>query len=101
MAVLSLEILKKHVNADDFTDDDRYLEALLEASTQAVLNEIRRSRDEIMEIGGGEWPAPVAHAILLLAGHFYNQREAVSSAQMHEVPCGLTALLLPYAKLTL
>ncbi|MDE6801756.1 MAG: head-tail connector protein [Muribaculaceae bacterium] len=101
MAQLSLDILKKHVRAEEFDDDDRYLQALLEASTQAVLNETRRTRQEMLDKGGGEWPDPVAHAILLLAGHLYNQREAVSTTQMHEVPCGLTALILPYTKLTI
>lgn len=99
MAVLNVEILKKHVRADDFSEDDAYLEMLLQAATEAVVNETNRSIEELTEMGGGTLPAPVVHAVLLLAGHFYNQREAVSGVQMHEVPCGVKSLVLPYTRL--
>ena len=32
MATVDLELLKKHVHADDFTDDDVYLQHLLGAA---------------------------------------------------------------------
>ena len=86
MAV-NLELLKKHVRADDFRDDDEYLQHLLEAA------------EELQELGGGEWPKPLQQAVLLAAGHWYNQREAVSGVQMAEVPYTLTALVKPYRKL--
>ena len=38
-------------------------------------------------------------AVLLIAGHWYNQREAVSGVQMAEVPYTMQALIKPYRKL--
>ena len=34
MASLDLDLLKKHVRADDFSDDDQYLAHLLDAAKQ-------------------------------------------------------------------
>ena len=51
-------------------------------------------------MGGGETlPATLQQAVLLIAGHWYNQREAVSGVQMAEVPYTLQALVKPYRKL--
>lgn len=36
---------------------------------------------------------------MMLAAHWYNQRETVSAVQMHEVPDALQALVKPYRKL--
>ena len=47
----------------------------------------------------GEFPAPLKHAMMMLAAHWYNQRESVSSVQMHEVPDALQSLVKPYRKL--
>lgn len=49
-----------------------------------------------------EVPAPIRVAILLLTGHFFNNREAVSSSQFRSgssdqpLPFGVDALLAPY-----
>ena len=39
------------------------------------------------------------HAVMMVAAHWYNQRESVSSVQMHTVPGTLQALVKPYVKL--
>lgn len=45
-------------------------------------------------------PAAIRHAALLMIGHWYAQREAVSAAgQSAEVPIGVSALLAPYRRL--
>jgi uncharacterized phiE125 gp8 family phage protein len=42
-------------------------------------------------------PAPIRRAILMIAGHWYENREAVNVGQpLTEVPLGVTALLGPY-----
>lgn len=43
-------------------------------------------------------PAPIRHAILLLIGHWYGLREAVSVSQVkpEAIPLGVDALLSPY-----
>lgn len=99
MALVSLELLKKHVRADDFVDDDTYLSRLLSAAEEYVCTATNRTEAELLENGGGELPATLQQAVLLIAGHWYNQREAVSGVQMAEVPYTLQALIKPYRKL--
>ena len=99
MATVDLELLKKHVRADDFADDDDYLAHLLDAAEQYVCTATNREAAELLEMGGGVLPATLQQAVLLIAGHWYNQREAVSGVQMAEVPYTLQALIKPYRKL--
>lgn len=99
MAVVSLALFKKHVRADDFADDDEYLEHLLEAAETAVITATNRSQEELEQMGGGKMPTPIKHVIMLIGAHWYNQRESVSSVQMHAVPDSLQALIKPYRKL--
>lgn len=99
MAVVSLELFKKHVRADDFADDDEYLEHLLETAESAVITATNRTQEELAQMGDGEMPTPIKHAIMMLGAHWYNQRESVSSVQMHAVPDSLQALIKPYRKL--
>lgn len=94
-----LKMLKKHVRADDFNDDDEYLQQLLDAAESYVCRATNRTMDELVEMGEGEMPKPLWHAVLLICGHWYNQREAVSAGQMTEVPYTLSALLKEYTKL--
>ena len=99
MATMDLELLKKHVRADDFSDDDDYLAFLFDAAERHVCNATNREAAELIEMGGGSLPPTLQQAALLIAGHWYNQREAVSGVQMAEVPYTLQALIKPYRKL--
>lgn len=99
MAVVSLALFKKHVRADDFADDDEYLGHLLEVAETAVITSTNRDQEELEQMGGGKMPTPIKHAIMLIGAHWYNQRESVSSVQMHAVPDSLQALIKPYRKL--
>lgn len=99
MSTVDLALLKKHVRADDFSDDDEYLTHLLTAAEQHVCRATNRSAEELLQMGDGIFPAELQQAVLLIAGHWYNQREAVSGVQMAEVPYTLQALIKPYRKL--
>lgn len=100
MATVDIALLKKHVRADDFSDDDSYLAQLLAAAEQYVTTATNRSTEELLGMGDGtHLPPTLQQAVLLIAGHWYNQREAVGSAQMAEVPYTLQALIKPYRKL--
>lgn len=96
MATVDLALLKKHVRADDFADDDEYLTHLLNAAEQYVYTATNQTEANLLELGGGALPATLQQAVLLIAGHWYNQREAVSGVQMAEVPYTLQALIKPY-----
>lgn len=99
MAVVSLALFKKHVRADDFADDDVYLEHLLETAEVSVVTATNRTMGELTGDNGGVFPLPLQHAVMMLAAHWYNQRESVAGVQMHEVPDSLQALIKPYRKL--
>lgn len=99
MAVVSLALFKKHVRADDFADDDEYLQHLLDTAEGAVITAANRTQEELVQMGNGDVPTPIKHAIMMLGAHWYNQRESVSNVQMHAVPDSLQALIKPYRKL--
>ena len=99
MSLTALSLLKAHVRADDFSEDDVYLQHLLDTAEQHVADSTNRSLVELVEIGGGELPYAITHAVLLIAGHWYNQREAVAGVAMAEVPYTLQALVKPYRRL--
>lgn len=98
MDVVSLDVFKKHVRADDFADDDDYLTELLETAESAVIKATNRSKDELEQMEG-KFPPMLIHAMMMLAAHWYNQRESVSTVQMHAVPDALQALIKPFRKL--
>lgn len=97
--VVNLELFKKHVRSDDFADDDIYMLHLIKAATESVTIAVNRTESEIREMGGGTFPPSLQQAVMVLAAHWYNQRESVSTTQMHEVPDTLQSLLRPYRKL--
>lgn len=97
MATVDIALLKQHVRADDFSDDDTFLAFLLEAAETYVCDATNRTSDELL--AAGKLPVTLQQAVLMIAGHWYNQREAVSGVQMSEVPYTLQALIKPYRKL--
>lgn len=92
-----LELLKKSVRADDFDDDDELLQHYLDAAESYVVSLTNRTEDDLKT--DDAWPEDLLQAILMLAGHWYNQREAASGTVMSEVPYGVTAICKRYRKL--
>ena len=89
-------ILKKHLNIDEtWVEDDEYIKALCLAAENAVENHIARPLSEIVD-ERGRLPSSVRHAILLLVGHFYANRESVSFASASVIPLAYEYLLQPY-----
>ena len=43
-------------------------------------------------------PAPLKHAVLLLTGHLYENREAVTPVTLNEIPIGVYNLVAPYRR---
>lgn len=46
--------------------------------------------------GYADLPKAIRHAALLLIGHWYENREAVTEVKMSELPTAVDALLMPY-----
>lgn len=99
MSLVSLELVKKAVRADDFADDDDYLAFLTESAEEFIIRTTNRTDDELLAMGGGELPRPLVQAVMLTVGHWYNQREDASGVQMHSIPMGVTALVSQYTRL--
>lgn len=97
--VVDLALFKQHVKADDFADDDTYLQHLLKSATNHVIRATNRTEAELTEMGGGEFPAELQQAIMMLGAHWYNQRESNAQTIMPEVANSLQAIIKPFRKL--
>lgn len=96
---VDLNLLKAHVYADDMTADDLLLDSYLSAAEEAVMTSTRRTADDLLEQGGGSLPLMLQQAVLLLAGMWYMQREAVASTSLTAVPYGIESLIRPFRAL--
>lgn len=93
MAYVTLEALKQHLRVE-YTADDSYLTTLIDVAEAAIGNELGKPLANFA--ADGTLPAPLVHAIKLLCGDLYNNRESVAFATPHEVPRSLEYLLQPY-----
>lgn len=84
--IQDIDILKNHCNIDeDYYSDDRYLVQLEEVAENIVEKEIDHPLCDL-EDDSGNIPAALQHAILLLVGNFYANRESVAFANSYEIP---------------
>lgn len=93
---LSLESAKKHLNVEH-EEDDEYIAELIDSAECAVENYINQPL-EAVEIAGGGLPAPLLHAIRIMVGKLYADREGNRMGKMSEVPHTLVSLFLPYRR---
>lgn len=97
---LTLEQAKKHLNLEtEFTDDDNYITSLIQVAEAAVELHINQKLKDIVADNGGDLPLPLLHAILLMIGNFYANREAVSmNGKASEIPLSYRYLVDFYRK---
>lgn len=86
MTYLNLELIKNHLNLQNFSDDDMYLQHLGSAVEFVVERDIDKKLTTIAQENGGELPPSLLHAMLLLLGTYYANRENISYASCVEVP---------------
>ena len=94
MAYVTLADLKQHLKVE-VTADDAYLTALIDVAEVAIGNELGKPLANFVD-DNNALPTPLIHAIKLLCGDLYNNRESVAFATPHEVPRTLDYLLQPY-----
>lgn len=91
--MVDLAAAKAHCRVD-FDDDDTAITAMIAAAS-----------DHLESIGVDVTTAPVPpaieHAILLLVGHFYENREAVSQVETTALELGVDRLIQPYREVHL
>lgn len=90
--------IKKHLNID-YDEDDGYLTQLVEAAESAIERFIQQPLEKL-EDENGDIPAALKHAVRLMVGGFYANREPVAFATATEIPFGLMFLIMQYRKLT-
>lgn len=82
-----LEDAKRHLNVDFYYhDDDTYISSLIKVAEDAVEKRIDRKLECIIEKNNGELPDTIRHAILLLVGNWYANREPVAFASANPIP---------------
>lgn len=86
MTYLNLELIKTHLNLQNFSDDDKYLQHLGSAVEFVVERDIDKKLSKIAEENGGEFPPSLLHAMLLLLSTYYANRENISYSSCVEVP---------------
>lgn len=78
MTFLGLDIVKNHLNLEnDYHDDDEYILGLIQAAREAVEVHCNNDFDTIAADNGGELPAPLLQAQLLMIENLYQNRGIV------------------------
>ncbi len=99
--MLDLDLVKNHLNVDKyFSDDDLYIMTLIDVAKETILQYLDQDEETLNKIYDKEHneftALPLQQAQLLLIGHFYANREAVSFGIPQKVPYGFEYLLQPY-----
>lgn len=94
---LSVEAIRKQCRIEHCQEDDK-LEAYGASAEQAILNLCDRTFEEFIE-EYGMIPAPVRHASLLLAQHFYDHPGIAEQGNLSVIPYTFDLLVKPYMKL--
>ena len=80
---ITLEEAKKHLNIDTvFTDDDSYIETLINVAENVVQKHIDVELSDL----GDTLPTPLKQAMLLLIGNYYANRESVTYGAATPLP---------------
>lgn len=94
--LIDLQTIKSHLNIDsEYTEDDNYLEYLEGVAKEIIEKHIDRTFDDIIaeEV---EIPQPLLHAMLIMIGNMYANRESVSYSPVYSVPNSLQYILSLY-----
>lgn len=89
---LEIADVKRHLYIDH-NDDDMYLADLITVAEDAVKTDLNLPSLSVLENREGMLPSSVIHAMLLLIGTLYSNRESVSFGTPHKVPLAYEYLL--------
>lgn len=89
---LTIDDVKKHLIIDH-DDDNRYIADLITVAEDAVKTDLNLNSLSELEDETGMLPASVLHAMLLLIGSLYSNRESVTYGTPHTVPHSYEYLL--------
>ena len=94
---LDLSQVKKHILVDEtFTDDDNYIQSLMDVAEASVSKHIDCPL-ACIEQEDGTLPPPVVHAMMLMVGNLYANREPdVMGTIVTELPLSYNYLVNLY-----
>jgi len=95
---ITLDEMKKHLNID-FTDDDEYVTSLIEVAQCSIEKTIQHPLKDC-EISDGVLNPALVHAMKLLAGNLYANREPVAYGVPQAVPYTMQYLIQPFIQYT-
>ena len=111
LRVVTMDELKMQMRVD-LEEEDVIIEAYGIAAEDAVVSMTRRTLEELAVIGrteaqltgevedvAADFPARLKIAVLMLAAHWYRNREPVATVAMNAVPYAMEVLVKPYRKL--
>lgn len=90
--IMSLDEVKAHLRLD-FADDDAQLTRMRDAACEMVESWTGPIADIAAEV-----PASIREAVLMLVGHWYENREATAEVTLVPVPFGFHELIARYRK---
>ena len=84
----TLDIVKSHLNLDDFyTEDDDYIIHLIISAESATAKRLNvKSLSDLINPQTGYIPEDVLHSVLLLIGSWYNARETFTNGSVSSLP---------------
>jgi hypothetical protein len=92
---LTVDVLKAHLNITG-NDDNAVLTRLLAAATKHVERILGYALNDEEKLPGGA-PADLEQAVLMVAGHWYENREAVLvGVAAQEIPFGAAQIIGEY-----
>lgn len=99
----TLDMAKRHLRIEDaFTEDDAYIEALIDVAEERVAAELCMEVDDMAKITkDGSLPATLLHAILLTIGAYYTNREDITTVQTKPLEYGVKHLTQLWRDFTL
>lgn len=93
MSVVGLEEQKRHMNVD-FDEDDDLISTKIDVAESYTTDLIGENIAEMNPV-----PGALRQAIMMLAAHFYENREATSfDGRANEMPFGFLSLISPYRR---
>lgn len=91
----SVENLKEHLIVE-YNDDDALIQDYAVAAWNLVETLLERPLSELVKQYDGIMPASLIHAVRLLVGRYYAEREGDSFTNTGDMSFGISALLTPY-----
>lgn len=91
----SVENLKEHLIVE-YEDDDALIQDYAVAAWNLVETLLERPLSELVKQYEGIMPASLIHAVRLLVGRYYAEREGDSFTNTRDMSFGISALLTPF-----